>query len=214
MSELAKSGVSRRTLAKGAAWSLPAVAVAAAAPSVAASEPVPEAGLQGWVNVQKDCNLLWNDTLTWDSQPGLQGPVDPFVPETWGLWVYHSQPNWQFSDVTITIGIPVSGTVTGGGNGWSSPTSVTSPWSGFNAYTTQYTGTWTHHSDPDDDPETYPVAYTKVDGRLRLTASGNFNNCSNAKTLHLRRCVTITRPTPRTGELPVETICFTRTIQL
>lgn len=122
------------------------------------------------MNVQKNCNWLWNDTLTWDSQPGLQGPVDPFVPETWRLWVYHSQPSWQFSDVSITIGIPVSGAVTGGGNGWSSPTHVTSPWSGFNAYTTQYTGTWSHHSDPDGDPD-LPGRTPKVDGRLRLTAS-------------------------------------------
>lgn len=37
-----KAGVSRRTLAKGAAWSVPAVAVAAAAPAYASSIPEPE----------------------------------------------------------------------------------------------------------------------------------------------------------------------------
>lgn len=36
-------GVSRRTLAKGAAWSLPAIAASAAVPVVAASLQLPEA---------------------------------------------------------------------------------------------------------------------------------------------------------------------------
>lgn len=39
MTEQTPSGISRRTLAKGAAWSVPAVAVAAAAPAYAQSVP-------------------------------------------------------------------------------------------------------------------------------------------------------------------------------
>ena len=41
MTDTTKSGISRRTLAKGAAWAAPAVAVAAAAPNVAASPVTP-----------------------------------------------------------------------------------------------------------------------------------------------------------------------------
>lgn len=37
MTEQAQSGISRRTLAKGAAWAVPAAAVAAATPAMAAS---------------------------------------------------------------------------------------------------------------------------------------------------------------------------------
>lgn len=45
-----QSGISRRTLAKGTAWAVPAVAAAAAAPVHAAS-PVNYPGINGWVNV-------------------------------------------------------------------------------------------------------------------------------------------------------------------
>ena len=43
-----KLGVTRRTLAKGAAWSVPAVAVAAAAPAYAAAAAIRAAGLPGF----------------------------------------------------------------------------------------------------------------------------------------------------------------------
>ena len=212
MSDPAKIGVSRRTLAKGAAWTVPAAAVVAAAPVYAVSQPVPPPGLQGWVAVSKSCFLGYG-SISFDSSPNSSKPRDPFVPEQWGLWVYNTQSDWQFSNVTITVGIDASrAPITGGGNNWSQPTLVSTPsgWgSNIRAYQTTYTGGWTFHADPDGNPDTYPVAYTKVNGRLQLS-SDSFGSCRSELRQWIRRCVTITRPNPRPGELSQETICFNR----
>ena len=49
---------SRRTLVKGAAWSVPVVAVAGAAPAFASSPPIPPRGMNGWVTLSRsNCSL-------------------------------------------------------------------------------------------------------------------------------------------------------------
>ena len=46
--------IDRRKVVGGLAWSVPTVAIATAAPAMAAS-PIRDPGLQGWVTVSGDC---------------------------------------------------------------------------------------------------------------------------------------------------------------
>lgn len=129
--------IDRRTLARGTAWALPMIGVGALAPVHAASQ-APQPGLQGWVNVNKQCGAS-TDRLTWDSNPGTPKPNDPFVPEAWGLWVYNTESTWTITEASITVLVPTTIHVNGvyslaGNSGWSAPVAVASDIPGTDAY--------------------------------------------------------------------------------
>ncbi|TBT87408.1 hypothetical protein ET989_03630 [Propioniciclava sinopodophylli] len=91
MTEETKSGISRRTLAKGAAWSVPAVAVAAAAPAYAKSSGGPT------VTVLSACKQPGNSCNT-GNRPfgfvkGYTFTVALYNPTGETIYVYTSQPS-------------------------------------------------------------------------------------------------------------------------
>lgn len=122
--------ISRRTVAKGAAWSLPAVSIAAAAPSLAASTGEPQ---------PLDCTWNGNVTATLEdtaTTPGLSddlwrfdyalGDPSAALPEvTWTITAYEvfsreddepgTLPEWGYGDADtanlFTLGPIVGGTL-------------------------------------------------------------------------------------------------------
>lgn len=172
--------VSRRTLAKGAAWVTPVLMTGAIAPAVSAS---PEPGLQGWVGVGKSCDGS-TMTLTIDGTGSY--------PDR-GLWVYNAQPA-QLSNAYITFYYPTGlRTITWSPNAsnsnWSTPVvdSTATPISGYTAYTTRYSGTWTYHATGADGP------YSTADGQPNFSATVNRAStyCSSGVNLYARRTVTV-----------------------
>lgn len=155
------SAVSRRTLAKGAAWTIPAVSIAASAPSLAASTAVRiDPGINGWVlNSPSDVGTCtW--TLDVDSTQARTGPDGaPF-----GLYLYDIKPQTTVANATLTYWIIGNQKAT-----WTARTGHSGCWSGPSRGTAQkksdgllYTPyTWTH---------TCPISSADVssDGRLRL----------------------------------------------
>lgn len=189
-----QAGVSRRVLAKGTAWTLPAVAVAAAAPRVAASPPPP--GLQGWVQIGKQCRS-GADTLT------INGVGD--YPDR-GLWVFYTTAATVLTNARVTFYYPSSLVITwsaaAGNSGWSVPaTGGPDPAiAGFTAYTTSYSGAWTWVNGTPDD-------YSLANGDPNFTGSVALTNAycdSDGLPVYARRTVTVT-----TGSNS-ETITFLR----
>lgn len=201
MSELAKSGVSRRTLAKGAAWTVPAAAVVAPAPAYAVSQ-VPPYALQGWLRISRDCSFGSN-TLTYDSDPGsgVGTDGDPF-----GLYIKNALPEATASGAVLTITI---------GNG--TVTSVTTLWGNQNwtvtrsgnVITATYTGGWTWKPQMGTDPG---AGSLWADGRLRLSINASLS-CGSRFNLSLRRCVNVDPDGP-TNPRPQQNVCFSRSVQL
>lgn len=124
----------RRTILTAAAWTAPAVAVAAAAPAYATSEdPRRDPGINGWVQVNYGTQR-WFDA-TFDSDPA---GTDPATPDgsPFGLYVYDTHPSDLISAASITLWFrgavsswsygtrtnPVNGG--GHGRGWSAPVRV------------------------------------------------------------------------------------------
>lgn len=178
----AQPELSRRVLARGAAWTVPAVALAAAAPGLAASPPPP--GLQGWVEISKDCNSFSSDVLEIDGRGDYS---------TRGLWVFYTTTATVLTDARITFYYPASlGTLTWatatGNSGWSAPvTGGPDPAiSGYIAYTTYYSGTWTWVNAPGTDPD-----YKLADGDPHFTESLDITNCGNSIPVYARRTVTV-----------------------
>lgn len=177
-----RPGISRRVLAKGAAWTVPAVAVAAAAPALAASPPPP--GLQGWVQISKDCNRNTDDVLEIDGRGDY--------PDN-GLWVYYTTAATVLTNAKITFYYPTSlgvltwATATGNAS-WSAPaydagdTSV----AGHYAYTTTYSGNWTFVDAPGTNPD-----YKLAVGDPHFTASKVIDNCGDTVGVYARRTVTV-----------------------
>lgn len=153
--------VSRRTLAKGAAWTVPAISIAAAAPSLAASGPVRiDPGINGWVlnSPRKVDTCKW--TLDVDSTLARTGPDGaPF-----GLYLYDIKPQTTVANATLTYWIIGNQSAT-----WTAQAGHSRCWSGPSRGTAQkksdgfvYTPyTWTY---------TCPINSADVssDGRLRL----------------------------------------------
>ncbi|PWJ27315.1 hypothetical protein ATK17_3506 [Branchiibius hedensis] len=173
--------VSRRTLAKGAAWTTPVLLVGVVAPPASAS---PQPGLQGWVDVGKSCNASFAMTLTIDGTGSY--------PDR-GLWVYNAQPA-QISNAYITFYYPsglgtIAWTAASGNSNWSVPAvDATAPViAGYTAYTTRYSGTWTYHATGTDGP------YSTADGDPKFTATvaGAGTYCRNGVSVYARRTVTV-----------------------
>lgn len=172
------SAVSRRHLAKGAAWTIPAVAVAAAAPSLAASSAARiDPGINGWVlNSPRDVgSCKW--TLDVDSTLARTGPDGaPF-----GLYLYDIKPQTTVATATLTywiIGDQKATWTTQSGHSpcWSGPSRGTPQKKSDRLLYTPYT--WTY---------TCPINSADIssDGRLRLgrfhvkatfTQSGDYCN--------------------------------------
>lgn len=100
MSDPAKIGVSRRTLAKGAAWTVPAAAVVAAAPAYAASLRI-DPGINGWVRVSYSDTGWCSHRLTYDSDISGVGPDGA----PYGLYLYDVTPGSTITNAKITLWI-------------------------------------------------------------------------------------------------------------
>lgn len=95
--------VDRRTVARGAAWTAPAIVIAAAAPSLAASTAPPrkDPGINGWVlntpQAQRGCahTIEVDSTLTGSGTDGA-----PF-----GLYLYDITPQTIVSNAQLTYWI-------------------------------------------------------------------------------------------------------------
>ena len=88
----------RRTIAKGAAWAVPAVTIAAAAPSLAASVPVrKDPGVNGWVanTARPSGECSW--TLEVDST--ATGATPDGAP--YGLYLYDITPESTVADAAL-----------------------------------------------------------------------------------------------------------------
>lgn len=143
MSTTQPTGVSRRTLAKGAAWAAPAVLVATAAPQVAASLQK-DPGINGWVRNTPERIGPCRWTLDVNSNLNGYGPDGaPF-----GLYIYDVEDPNTFSNAKLTywvIGNQQATWVTRSGHSscWSGPTRGT-PTTKKDGYVyTPYTWTYT-----------------------------------------------------------------------
>lgn len=170
------SGLSRRTLAKGAAWATPVITLAATAPATAAS---PQPGLQGWVNLATQCTGSWSRTqsLTIDGRGTY--------PDR-GLWVFNTTPSTNITNASITFYFASSSLIwsaAAGNSGWSTPVVDSSApnQQGYTAYTTNYSGAW--NSRPGPPP------YSYAEGQPHFTSS-SFSGCNDI-TAHAYRSVTV-----------------------
>lgn len=142
--DAAPRSASRRTIVKGAAWAVPAVTLATAAPALAAS-PIPPNGLNGWVLLGRDCRATYEFTI--DGRGDFTGGGDndrgiwTFVPAPGGnepafaeIIFWFNRDGWSFDNQ---------------GPGWSNltrmnPQPSNRPANGYVAYRTTYTGSWTY----------------------------------------------------------------------
>ncbi|KYH45027.1 hypothetical protein [Branchiibius sp. NY16-3462-2] len=177
--EVADLPVTRRTLAKGAAWTTPVLLVGAVTPPASASV---QPGLQGWVTVGKSCDSN-TMTLTIDGTGSY--------PDR-GLWVYG--PSTQnIANAFITFYYPSTLAITWAANptnaSWSVPAiDNTAPAiSGFTAYTTKYSGAWTYHPTGADGP------YSTANGQPNFTGTAQNAGvlCRNGVNVYARRTVTV-----------------------
>lgn len=208
--------LSRRTLARGAAWSVPVVAVGSAAPALAAS---PQPGLQGWVQATKNCNNTTTMNVTFDSYEGVSPQPTPIPPPAWGLYVYNITDTTRVGDAFITVYVPSSlainqFTALTGNVGWSTPTqgagtpSCTAhicegapPPAGYTAFTTRYVAnSW--YAQTGTNPPRLQAA-----GRLRLRAyapRGQGLCETGGLNIYITRSVCVDG----------QQICFTRSVNL
>ncbi|MBD2758928.1 hypothetical protein IEE94_05345 [Yimella sp. cx-573] len=95
--------VSRRALAKGAAWAAPVVALGATAPATAASLRI-DPGINGWVlNTTTALSGACRWSLRVNSNPSNPGPTPDGAP--YGLYLYDVQPNAVISNAKLTYWI-------------------------------------------------------------------------------------------------------------
>ena len=149
MSESAVTGVSRRTVARGFAWSVPAVLAVAAAAPIAAST----AGSSNSVDI----------TMT------TQGRCVNSVTVTGTVRVVNTTTSSSLSNLTLEVWIAVrAGTFTSSIAGWSALTLVPGVTNTFGTATTfyQYTATYTGALTPVDGTTqiSYSFVETKVQG--------------------------------------------------
>ncbi|MDN5639781.1 hypothetical protein I6H58_03400 [Rothia kristinae] len=164
--------ISRRTLARGAAWSLPAVAAAAAVPAQAAS---PKLGLQGWVHFQRSCSRS-TTTMTIDGRGSY--PLK-------GLWVEGATSATKVADAQLTVWFPTSlGRLdwrNRGSSQWFISSTRRDPnRPGYYAYTLTYTGGWSFNAQGE---------YKSATEQPYFTAS--VSGCVGTTPLYTRRDVTV-----------------------
>ena len=160
------SGPSRRAVATGLAWSVPAVAMVSAAPSFAASLRK-DPGINGWVlNTTRDLGGC-RYSLEVNSAPSRGGATPDGAP--WGLYLYDVSKDASYSGAKLVYWVRGTHTATRNPITWQAATGHSTKWSGpvrgaaqtkadgfvYTPYTWTYTGT----IDPAD---------VRSDGRLYL----------------------------------------------
>lgn len=194
--KVSASAVQRRTLVKGAAWSMPVAAAVAAAPSAAAS-PIPPRGLNGWVQLSRDCSRTDDFQIN-----GLGTFVDGSDDER-GIWTFSPQSSPPVAAPAISARIVFfldrnDAIFTNSSQaGWSNLVrnaglDGSTPQAGYYAYETTYTGTWTWFP--------APQAWS-ADGDPYWLWNMPSQTCSTV-CAYARRSINLTNP--------VETITFTR----
>lgn len=183
------SGLSRRTIVKGAAWSVPVVAVAGAAPAFAAS-PIPPRGLNGWVTLSRSCGRT---EFSIDGRGLFTGGGT----SDRGIWTFVDDPNADITHAQIIFWFDRDGWTFTNGNGsdWSNLTRMnpqpSPPAQGYVAYVTTYTGGWTYF--PQHEAwvaDTDPYWYTRdMPGRCtrRVRAYADRSITVNGETVAFRR---------------------------
>lgn len=154
--------VRRRTITKGLAWSVPALAGVAAAPATAASlQIVP--GINGWnINRYSSGYGFCSHQIAVDSQPSDGPPTADGAP--YGLYLYDVTPGTTIADAKMTYWIRGNTSVTwtsqpGHSSCWGSPVRGAPQSKSDGALYTPYTWTYTCSIDP---------ANVAADGRLYL----------------------------------------------
>lgn len=159
------SGPSRRAVATGLAWSVPAVAMVSAAPSFAASLRK-DPGINGWVlNTPRDRGVCLR-SLEVNSAPSGGGTTPDGAP--WGLYLYDVSQDASYSNAKLVYWVrgdhvkqnPIAWQAAAGHSSkWSGPETGDPQTKADGAVYTPYTWTYTGTIDP---------ANVKSDGRLYL----------------------------------------------
>lgn len=138
----AVASVSRRRLARHAAWAVPALVVATAAPAVAASTPT----VDGLNYYTINCPSSGSKTITVQHRSTEN--------RTWGLWISNVPAGTAPTSATFTIYVPTGQGANSSALTWSTVTS-SAGWSalqrdtdvaqiaGYFADTSTYSGSWT-----------------------------------------------------------------------
>ena len=159
------SGPSRRAVATGLAWSVPAVAMVSAAPSFAASLRK-DPGINGWVLNTTTNHGGCRYSLEVNSAPSNPGPTPDGAP--WGLYLYDVSKDASYSGAKLVYwvrGDHVAQTritwqaATGHSTKWSGPVTGAPQTKADGFKYTPYTWTYTGTIDPAD---------VRSDGRLYL----------------------------------------------
>lgn len=174
--------ISRRSVAKGTAWAVPAVAVAASAPAMAAS-PVP--GLQGRVYWTEYCS-----GMTVGISPDDQNGADLYPNGDYGFYVFNTKAS-QVSAACMTFTYPASlGSLTWKANSnngqWSVP-KVISKNSSTITYQSCYSGAFADHTY--NDPQNNSQYYASVTSYPSFSAS--IPSCANPLNITITRTVSV-----------------------
>lgn len=181
------SGPSRRAVATGLAWSVPAVAMVSAAPSFAASlRKIP--GINGWVLNSPTNHGGCLYSLEVNSAPTRGGATPDGAP--WGLYLYDVSKDASYSNAKLVYWVRGTHNATQNPITWQAATGHSTKWSGpvrgaaqtkadgfkYTPYTWTYTGT----INPAD---------VRSDGRLYLETfhvqTNNFSLSENGSCLRL-----------------------------
>lgn len=188
------AGLSRRTLVRTAAWAVPAIAVAAPAPAMAASNDVPPNGLDGWV------------LFSVGSGGGGTSVVDVTgIGSGLGLWVTETTALQTISQISVVFLINRAGltwsAASGNAGTWSAPAADGSesinPGSGvqtFHRYRMNYVG-------PPSLPFLASNGQTNINNALHFVTPDNVPNNTTIY-IYARRYVTITQPSNVTPGTP------------
>lgn len=202
--ETPSTGISRRTLAAGAAWAAPAVAMAAAAPAFAASL-IKYPGINGWVmNTTRRTPTRCRYTLEVDST--LSGNGSDGAP--YGLYLYDMVPGTTVSGAQLVYWIigNQSATwvnLTGHSPCWGTPVRGTPVTKSDGLLYTPYT--WTYIC-PIIVPDNPPQRLFLGDFHVRAAFTQPEGRCYNV-TFWTQRIISI--DTPNDG-LPAQRYCYER----
>lgn len=186
------------------AWAAPAIVGVSALPAFAASAPP---GLQGWVTVRKNC-AYYSPTQT-QILVTIDGQGTRYPNGIYGLYVHNVTSPTSITAASITFYLPnaigdATWTREGNDQGWSTPALVSSDQSGYKAYVTTYTGTWTSYPASGGRPAyTIATGVPRFEGSALIPRSNGY--CGpDGLTVRAKRCVTVNG----------NNICFSRSVNL
>ena len=179
-----ESGPSRRAVATGLAWSVPAVAMVSAAPSFAISLRK-DPGINGWVLNTTTNHGGCRYSLEVNSAPSRGGATPDGAP--WGLYLYDVQPRAVITNPQITYWIIGNQTaswtnLTGHGSCWGNASRGTPQTKSDGLLYTPYT--WTYSNSP-----SCALNPANVDGNGRLWLQ------------HFRSRASFTQPSDRCNDV-------------